>query len=127
MTERNPSTRPADSKERQGALVIECPACVARDQEFTVRVTARGGDAADGSAGHRVSWVSLYFHPDGATYPDEIGHFDLAAGDEMGAKSGSADRTVVASMKTGQPGTLHALALSNTYGLTESSRRVEFV
>jgi superoxide reductase len=118
----------ADWKKEKHVPVIECEDEVQAGELFEVKVSLGKEVAHPNTTEHHIAWISLYFHPEGAKFPHQVGHFEFAAHGEStaGPNEGPvyAHHAVVVSMKTTMPGTLHALALCNIHGLWEGSKEI---
>ena len=129
MAELSGHIQRADWKKEKHVPVIECPDSVALDAEFAVKVSLGKEIAHPNTTEHHIRWIELYFHPEGAKYPFQIGHFEFTAHGESaeGPNQGPAyaSHAVTAAMKTKKPGTLHALAFCNIHGLWENSKELK--
>jgi len=118
----------ADWKKEKHAPVIECLDRVKAGEMFEVKVGLGKEIAHPNTTEHHISWISLYFHPEGAKFAHQVGHFEFSAHGESTAGPNEGPvythHQVIALMKTSQPGTLHALALCNIHGLWESSKEI---
>lgn len=68
----------ADWKTEKHVPVIECEDQVQSDQIFEVKVGLGREASHPNKTEHHIRWISLYFHPDGAKFPYEIGHAEFA-------------------------------------------------
>jgi superoxide reductase len=131
MTELSERIQKADWKKEKHAPAIECPAQVKAGEIFDVKVGLGKEIAHPNTTEHHISWITLYFHPEGAKFTHQVGHFEFSAHGESvaGPNEGPvyAHHQVTTSLKISQPGTLHALALCNIHGLWESSKEVGLV
>jgi superoxide reductase len=118
----------ADWKKEKHAPVIEAPDAIGADEVFEVRVGLGKEIAHPNTTEHHISWISLYFHPEGAKFPHHVGHFEFTAHGESvaGPNQGPVytHHQVVAALKISEPGTLYALAFCNIHGLWESSKEI---
>ncbi len=119
----------ADWKQEKHVPVIEAPKKVKKGEFFQVKVTVGKEIAHPNKTEHHISWVALYFHPEGEKFPYEIGKASFMA---HGASTQGPDTStvythheVVFSLKTEKPGTLHASSLCNIHGLWQNSQPVE--
>ena len=117
-----------DWKTEKHTPVIECPAQVNAGEMFEVRVGLGKEIAHPNTTEHHISWITLYFHPDGEKFPHQVGHFEFSAHGESTAGPNEGPvythHQVVALLKISKSGALHALALCNIHGLWESSQQV---
>lgn len=116
----------ADWKAEKHVPVIEAPDSVEKGQFFDVKVSVGKGVAHPNKAEHHIKWVNLYFLPDGAKFPYEIGHAAFSAhGESTEGPDTSAvytHHTATFAFKTDKPGTIFASSLCNIHGLWESSK-----
>jgi superoxide reductase len=111
----------ADWKKEKHAPVIDCPDQVEAGESFVVKVGVGAEIAHPNTAEHHISWISLYFQPQGDKFPYQVGHFEFSAHGEGGAftepKTGTA-------LTVDKPGTLYALSFCNIHGLWEGSKEI---
>ena len=128
MTNLGDRIQKADWKKEKHAPVIECPDQVKAGEIFEVRVGLGKEIAHPNTTEHFISWITLYFHPEGAKFSHQVGHFEFSAHGESveGPNKGPVytHHQVTTALKIDRPGTLHALALCNIHGLWESSKEV---
>lgn len=118
----------ADWKAEKHVPVIDCPDSVAKDQVFEVKVTLGKEIAHPNETKHHISWIKVYFMPQGGKFPFEIGAFTLSS---HGASAEGPDTSTVythhdvtCSMKTSVPGTIIASAYCNIHGLWENTKEL---
>jgi superoxide reductase len=128
MTELSEHIQRADWKKEKHVPAIECPDRVQADEFFEVKVSLGKEIAHPNTTEHHISWITLYFHPEGEKFTHQVGHFEFNAHGEStsGPNQGPVytHHGVTASLKVNKPGTLHALALCNIHGLWESSKEI---
>jgi superoxide reductase len=119
----------ADWKREKHVPVIEAPDKVRKGEFFPVKVTIGKEIAHPNKTEHHISWIDVYFHPEGEKFPYQIGKAEFAA---HGASTQGPDTSsiythheVTLSFKTDKPGTLYASSLCNIHGLWESSHALE--
>jgi superoxide reductase len=119
----------ADWKSEKHVPVIECPDSIAGDEMFDVKLSLGKEVAHPNTTEHHIRWIQLYFHPEGAKVPYQVGHFEFTAHGESadGADKGPVytNHSVTATMKTKQAGVLYATSLCNIHGLWENSKEVK--
>jgi superoxide reductase len=119
----------ADWKKEKHVPVIECADAVKTDEMFEVRVGVGKEIAHPNTTEHHISWISLYFYPDGEKFPYQIGHYEFNAhGASVQGPNMSSVYThhqVVTWFKTSKPGTILALSLCNIHGLWQSSKDIK--
>jgi superoxide reductase len=124
MTELSERIQRADWKKEKHVPVIEAPDRVQADEFFEVKVTHPN------TTEHHISWITLYFQPEGIKFTHQVGHFEFSAHGESvaGPNQGPVytHHEAATSLKINKPGTLYALALCNIHGLWESSKEIGF-
>jgi superoxide reductase len=128
MTELSERIQRADWKKEKHAPVIEAPDQVPADEFFEVKVTLGKEIAHPNTTEHHISWITLYFQPEGIKFTHQVGHFEFSAHGESvaGPNQGPVytHHEASTSLKINKPGTLYALALCNIHGLWESSKEI---
>jgi superoxide reductase len=119
----------ADWKIEKHVPVIECPDTVKPDVMFEVIVGIGKEIAHPNTTEHHISWISIFFHPEGEKVPYQIGHYEFHAhgASAQGPNTSSiyAHHAVTTWFKTGKPGTILAVSLCNIHGLWQSSKQVK--
>jgi len=119
----------ADWKAEKHVPVIECPDKVDVDKLFAVKVSVGKEITHPNTTEHHISWIDVYFQPEGDKFIYQVGHFEFAAhGDAVkGANQGPVytNPDAAFSMKANTAGTLIAVALCNIHGLWESSKAIQ--
>jgi superoxide reductase len=118
----------SDWKKEKHVPAIDCPAQVAADEMFEVKVSIGKEIAHPNTTEHHIRWIQLFFKPQGDKFSYQIGNFELTAHGESvdGADKGPVytNHSVTAMMKIKKPGTLHATSLCNIHGLWENSLEI---
>ena len=131
MTELSEHIQKADWKKEKHVPVIECADRVKADEVFEVKVSLGKEIAHPNTTEHHISWITLYFHPEGEKFTHQVGHFEFSAHGESTAGPNQGPvythHGVTTSLKVNKAGTLHALALCNIHGLWESSKEIGLV
>ncbi len=119
----------ADWKSEKHVPVIQCSDEVKKDEIFEVRVTLGKEVAHPNTTEHHINWISLYFHPEGAKFPYQVGRVEFSAHGESadGANAGPVytHHDAAFTMKTSAPGTLTAVSLCNIHGLWEFDKDIK--
>jgi superoxide reductase len=109
------------------------PAILCPDEFYageTTPVTVSVGEEVPhpNTTDHHVSWIRLYFMPEGGSYAYEIGSFEFNA---HGASTKGPDTSTVytrpkvtVEFRTDFPGTLYATSFCNIHGLWQSSKEI---
>jgi superoxide reductase len=96
---------------------------------FDVTVTLGKEVAHPNTTEHHIRWIQVYFLPEGAKLPFQVGSFEFTAHGESadGADKGPVytNHAVTLSMKTKKAGTLFATSLCNIHGLWESAKEIK--
>jgi superoxide reductase len=119
----------ADWKQEKHIPVIEAPKKVKKGELFQVKVTIGKEIVHPNKTEHHISWVDVYFHPEGDKFPYQIGKAEFMA---HGASTQGPDTStvythheVIFSFKTDKPGTILASSLCNIHGLWQNSQPLE--
>ncbi len=119
----------ADWKKEKHAPVIEAPVEVKAGQAFSVAVGLGKEIAHPNTTEHHISWISLYFQPEGGKFTHQIAHVEFRGHGEStsGPNKGPAyaHPQVNLSVTLNESGTLFALAFCNIHGLWESSKEIK--
>jgi superoxide reductase len=128
MTELSERIKTADWKMEKHVPVIEAPDKVQSGEIFQVKATLGKEVAHPNTTEHHISWISLYFQPEGEGFPHQVGHFEFSAhGESVAGPNQGAVYThheVTASLKITKPGTLFAMASCNIHGLWQGSKEI---
>jgi superoxide reductase len=129
MAELSERIQRADWKKEKHVPVIEAPAAAKAGDLVEVKVSLGKEIAHPNTTEHHISWITLYFQPEGDKFTHEVGHFEFSAHGEAvaGPNQGPVyvHHGVTAWVKLSKSGTLHALALCNIHGLWESSQEIK--
>jgi superoxide reductase len=78
---------------------------------------------------HYIEWINLFFHPDGAKFPYQIGRAEFLV---HGASTDGADTSTIYcepvawfTFKTEVPGLLYAISMCNIHGLWRGEETLE--
>ena len=128
MTTLGDRIQQADWKKEKHVPVIEAPAEVKAGELFGVKATLGKEIAHPNTTEHHISYITLYFHPEGEKFTYQVGHFEFSGHGESAAGPNEGPvythHEVAISLKLNKSGTLHAMALCNIHGLWESSREI---
>jgi superoxide reductase len=119
----------ADWKSEKHVPVIDCPNEVKADEMFDVKVGVGKEVAHPNTTEHHIRWIQVYFHPEEAKVPYQVGSFEFTAHGESpeGPNKGSVytNHSITATLKVTKPGVLFATSLCNIHGLWESSKEIK--
>ena len=118
-----------DWKKEKHMPVIEVPETVQAGETFQVKVSIGKEIPHPNTTEHHITWIDLYFHPEGGKFPHQVGHFAFTAHGEAvaGPNTGPAYTApeISVSLKVTKPGVFRALASCNIHGLWESSAELK--
>jgi superoxide reductase len=119
----------SDWKTEKHVPVVDCPDAVKKDVFFEVTASVGKEIAHPNTTAHHISWISLYFLPEGEKFPYQIAKCDFTA---HGASAQGADTSTIYTqhkattwMKTSKPGTIIAMSLCNIHGLWQFSKQIK--
>ncbi len=119
----------ADWKTEKHVPVIECLDSVKANELFEVNVTIGKEIAHPNTTEHHISWISLFFFPEGENFPHQIGRYEFNAhgASAQGPNTSSVYTHHAATtwFKTGKPGTILAISMCNIHGLWQSSKEIK--
>ena len=118
----------ADWKKEKHVPVIDCADTVKVGEFFEVQVSLGKEVAHPNTTEHHISYVTLFFLPEGEKFLHQVGHYAFSAHGESttGPNEGPVYtfHGVTTSLKVSKAGSLHAVALCNIHGLWESSKEL---
>jgi superoxide reductase len=119
----------ADWKTEKHVPVIECPDTVKANEMFEVNVTIGKEIAHPNTTEHHISWIAIFFHPEGEKFPVQIGRYEFSAhgASPQGPNTSSVytHHSVGAWLKTGKSGIIFAVSMCNIHGLWQSSKEIK--
>lgn len=110
-----------DWKNEKHVPMITAPQSVAAGELVEVKVSIGEEDPHPNTMEHYISWIKVYFHPEGAKFPIEVGTYDFAAHGEAEVFT---EPNVLAKFKTDKPGTIMATSYCNIHGLWENKQEL---
>ena len=119
----------ADWKNEKHVPAIECPGKVAAGEAFEIKLSVGKAIAHPNTTEHHISWITLYYQPDGSKFVYQVGHYEFSAHGQStsGPNEGPVYTAphIITTLKVDKPGTLLALAYCNIHGLWESSVEIQ--
>jgi superoxide reductase len=119
----------ADWKTEKHVPVIDCPNEVKAGEMFEVKVSIGKEVAHPNTTEHHISWIRLYFHPDGDKFSYEVGNYEFVAHGESveGPNKGPVytHHSATTALKITKSGTLYATSLCNIHGLWENAKVIK--
>lgn len=119
----------ADWKAEKHVPVIEAPDEVKKGEFFKVTASVGKEIAHPNKTEHHISWIVLYFYPQGEKFPYQIGKAEFCAhGASVQGPDTSSVYThheAVLSFKTDKPGIIYAASYCNIHGLWQNSKELK--
>ncbi len=118
----------ADWRAEKHVPVIDGPDKVKKGESFKITVNVGKEIPHPNKAEHHISWIEIYFQPQGEKYPYQISRAEFLA---HGASVNGPDTSTVythpevsVTFKTDKPGMIYASSYCNIHGLWQSSREL---
>jgi superoxide reductase len=118
----------ADWKNEKHSPVIELEQAPAADKPAVVTVSVGKQITHPNTSEHHISWIDLYFKPDGDKFPFHLGKYEFSA---HGASAAGPNTSTVyseplvrVSFKTQKSGVLFATSYCNIHGLWRSEETI---
>ena len=118
----------ADWKTEKHVPVIDAPDKAEKGEFFKITVSVGKEVPHPNKTEHHISWISVYFLPEGGKFPYQIGSFEFTA---HGASAEGPDTSTVythpevaVSFKREKSGTILASSYCNIHGLWQSSKEI---
>ena len=126
MSEFSATIQNADWKTEKHAPEIQAPESVKANEFFTITAGLGSAIAHPNTTAHYISWVSLFFLPEGAKIPLQLAHAEFKShGDSASDQPGPFTNPVMtANVKLPKSGTLQAVAFCNIHGAWQSSKAI---
>jgi len=119
----------ADWKKEKHAPVIEALETVKKGEAVAVTVSVGKEIPHPNTTPHHIRWIEVFFHPDGAKFPFQVGRMEFNAHGEStdGPDTSSiyTNPSVACSFKTEKPGTILASSFCNIHGLWQSTKKLQ--
>jgi superoxide reductase len=119
----------ADWKTEKHVPVIEAPDKTKKGALIKVLASVGKEVAHPNKTEHHISWIELYFHPEGEKFPYQIGRAEFCAhGSSVQGPDTSSVYThheVSMSFKTDKPGVIYASSYCNIHGLWQNSKELK--
>jgi len=128
MSDFNGFFQTADWSQEKHVPVIESLGVVSKGEIFQVKVTVGKEISHPNSTIHHIRWITVFFQPEGAKFPYQIGKAEFSAHGESAEGPDTSSiythHEAVLSFKTDLAGTIFAASLCNLHGLWQSSKVV---
>jgi superoxide reductase len=119
----------SDWKTEKHVPAIDSPDVVKKDEFFEVAASVGKEIAHPNTTAHHISWIFLYFLPEGEKFPYQIAMCEFnshgASVQGPGTSTVYTHHKMKASMKTSKPGLLFAVSLCNIHGLWQYSKQIK--
>lgn len=107
-----------DWKGEKHVPVIHIPQKAKAGEDIEIKVLIGEEIGHPNALEHHISWIKVFFHPEGAKFPIEVGNYNYTAHGEGEVFN---EPLTVAKMKVNKSGTVYALSYCNIHGLWENS------
>jgi superoxide reductase len=118
----------ANWKNEKHVPLIECPDTFAKGEFVEVTVTIGKEIAHPNTTEHHISWITLFYQPEGDKSTYDLAHveFNAHGASVKGANEGPAytHHVAKAQVKLDQAGKLYAMSYCNIHGLWQSEKAV---
>jgi len=111
-----------DWKGEKHVPVIHTPDKVNAGEEVEIKVLVGEEIKHPNTLEHHISWIKVFFHPQDAKFPVEIGTYKFTAHGEADLFN---EPVALTKVKIAKPGTIYALSYCNIHGLWEGSKDIE--
>ena len=122
MTKLSSLYQSGDWKSEKHVPTIVAPESVKKGETVEIKVNIGESDAHPNTLEHYISWIKVYFQPEGGKFPIEIGTYDFAA---HGESQLFAEPDVTLNLKLESSGTIFATSYCNIHGLWENSKELK--
>ena len=110
-----------DWKGEKHVPVIHTPEKVKSGETFELKISIGDEIKHPNTLEHHISWFKVFFHPEEAKFPVEIGNFSFTSHGEGDIY----DEPVLSTkVKLSKSGTIYALSYCNIHGLWENSKEI---
>lgn len=118
----------ADWKAEKHVPVINAPEKAGKGEMIEIKITVGQEIAHPNTTAHHISWVEVYFKPEGDKFPYHIARADFSShgASAQGADSSSVytDATATVRFKSDKSGVIHASGYCNIHGLWSSEKAI---
>ncbi|MBN2571215.1 MAG: class II SORL domain-containing protein [Ignavibacteriales bacterium] len=119
----------ADWKAEKHSPVIEIETVPEKGKPIIVSISIGKEIPHPNTSEHHISWIDLYFHPDGEKFPYHLGKYEFAShGASINGPNTStifSEPFVSVKFKTEKSGTILASSFCNIHGLWASEIKLE--
>ncbi len=111
-----------DWKGEKHVPAIIAPASASKGEVIEVRVAVGEEIAHPNTLEHHISWIKVYFQPEGSKFPIELGTYDFNA---HGESEIFTEPVVSVRFKAETSGKVFATSYCNIHGLWEDAKELE--
>ncbi|SHI07046.1 class II SORL domain-containing protein [Sporanaerobacter acetigenes] len=111
-----------DWKGEKHVPVIHAPENAKKGEEIEIKVLVGEEIKHPNTLEHHISWIKVFFHPEGSKFPIEIGNYNFSAHGEGEIYE---EPEIAIKVKLDKPGSIHALSYCNIHGLWENSVEIK--
>ncbi len=119
----------ADWKKEKHVPVIEVSGKTGKGEVISLIVSVGKEISHPNTTAHHISWIEVYFLPEGEKFPYELGRISFvshgAGAQGPDTSTVYTDPTATLKFKVEKPGTILASSYCNIHGLWQSSREIK--
>jgi superoxide reductase len=119
----------ADWKKEKHVPVIDAPEKAKKGEKLAISVTVGKEIAHPNTTEHHIAWIDVYFHPEDAKFPCNLGRFEFwahgASTDGPNTSSVYTHPSITLTFKTEKPGTIFAFSHCNVHGFWMNSHELK--
>ena len=101
--------------------VIHAPESVKRAEVIDIKVLIGEAIPHPNTFEHYISWIKVYFQPEGSKFPIEVANVNFTSHGESGTYT---DYSASLKFKVEKSGTIYATSYCNIHGLWENSQEL---
>ncbi len=113
-----------DWKGEKHVPFIDAPAKAKKDEKININVAVGREIPHPNTAAHHISWIEVYFTPDGSKFPIMLGRFGFLS-HGAGDNEVYTEPDVKFTFKAQKSGTISAISYCNIHGLWASDHHIE--
>lgn len=110
-----------DWKGEKHVPTIHLPEKIKKGEEIEIKTQIGEEISHPNTLEHHISWIKVFYLPEGGKFPIEIGNYNFTA---HGEGEIYCEPNIVNKVKLNKSGTIHALSYCNLHGLWEYSTEV---
>jgi len=118
-----------DFKKEKHTPLIEVDDNLSKDEVVNIKVSVGKEIAHPNTSEHHISWIEIYFLPEGEKFPYQIGRLEFSAhGASVQGPNTSGIYTVPSvslDFKTEKSGIIYAASYCNIHGLWQSNKEIK--